>query len=191
MFFAPFSRSNSPSTVRLAILLIMLFPGPMIGLGDEALPRGHYRLTGVKVVPIERSKVDGKTSDAESDKLTHWIRFDIHGNFDRVPGTEKLPFTILNRPDATKSRLTLDKPIKFQGKMVPAGTNLLKFKKFNGRQFNVMMPDPFPFAIHSVRIQSGFQIPADTYTVTFEWLTATGELVSDVVTVHIDVKLKD
>ena len=158
-------------------------------LADEALPRGHVRITGVEVKAIDRVKEDGKINDRESAKLTHWIRFDVHPKFEPVPGTAALPHKIIDPVVAAESRMTLDKPVKFGGKDVPAGTNLLDFKKFDGSFFNVSMPDLFPFAIHSARIQSGFEIPADTYVVTFEWKTAGGEIFSDKVRVEIDVEL--
>lgn len=156
---------------------------------DEPLPRGHFKLTGVKVVPVERTKVDGKINDHESDKLTYWIRFDVHPKFELVKGTETLPWMIVNPTVGAKSRLSFDKPVKFKGKEVPAGANLLEYKKFDGSFFNVHMPDPFPLAIHSARIMRDFEIPADTYVVQFEWTTKDGDAISDSVKVHIDVDL--
>ena len=100
-----------------------------------------------------------------------------------------MPFKVLNPAVGSKSRLTLDKPIKFKGEDVPAGTNLLKYKKFDGSFFNVSMPDLFPLAIHSARIHSGFELPPDDYAVKFEWTTKAGETFSDTVNVHIDVDL--
>lgn len=40
-----------------------------------------------------------------------------------------------------------------------------------------------------MRINQDFEIPTDTYTVTFEWITFEGEVISDQVTVFIDVVL--
>jgi len=157
---------------------------------DERLPGGHYILKSVDVKAIERTKKGGKTNDHESEKLTHWIRFDIHPKFELLKGTAELEFKMVNRADDTRSRLTFDKPIKFEGETVPAGTNLLDYKKFDGSFFNVHMPAPFPFAIHSATIKSGFEIPADKYAVKFEWTTKEGTVFSDTVDVFIDVKLK-
>ena len=154
---------------------------------DEPLPGGHYRLLAVKVVPIERTQKAGVANDHESDRLTHWVRFDIHPKFELSKGTKDLPFKLLNPAITAKSELTFDKPIRFKGMELPAGFNLLKHQKFDGSFFNVSMPDPTVFAIHSVRIHSDFVIPADTYTVSFKWKTKEGTVFSDRVKVRIDV----
>ena len=91
---------------------------------DEPLPGGHYRLLAVKVVPIERTQKAGVTNDHESDRLTHWVRFDIHPKFEWLKGTKHLPFKLLNPAITAKSELTLDKPIRFKGMELPAGFNL-------------------------------------------------------------------
>jgi len=39
-------------------------------------------------------------------------------------------------------------------------------------------------------ISEDFEIPPDTYTVSFDWTTAGGEVISDKVKVGIDVDLK-
>jgi hypothetical protein len=190
MVLEDLSRVTAQIVAALAIAFATLFGPPTIGLADEPLPTGHYKFTGVKVVAIDRTKINGKTSDKESDKLTHWIRFDVRAQFERTKGTEKLPFKILNPTDRTKSRLTLDKAVKFQGKDIPVCANLLKYKKFDGRRFTIAAPDLTPLAIGSVRITSGFEIPADTYVATFEWTTSDGQIISDKVKVHIDVDLE-
>lgn len=105
------------------------------------------------------------------------------------PAELALSITVTNPTVASKTKLTLDKPVKFKGKVVPAGTNLLEFKKFDGSFFNVHVPELTPLAIHSATIKSGFEIPADTYVVKLEWSTAKGETFSDAVKVFIDVDL--
>jgi len=169
-------------------LLATCFSAPMLQ-ADEPLPGGHFTLTGVEVVPIDRTIRNGKTIDARSDKLTHWIRFDVTPKYSVAKGSETKNFQILNPTLSAKSSMTLDKPIRFQGKRVPAGTNLLSFKKFDGSELNVHMPDLFPLAIHSATIVRDFEIPADTYKVTFRWQTKSGQVISDTVKVWIDVKL--
>jgi hypothetical protein len=156
---------------------------------DEPLPGGHYTFQAVTVVPINRTTKNGKTVDAKSDKLTHWIRFDVLPKYAVAKGSGAKPFKILNPSITTKSSLTLNKPITFKGKQVPAGTNLLKFRKFDGSRFNIHMPDLFPLAVHSVTITRDFEIPAGSYDVTFKWTTASGQVFSDKVRVFIDVEL--
>jgi hypothetical protein len=153
--------------------------------GDEPLPKGHYLLKSVKVVPIDRTE----KGDEKSDRLTHWIRFDIETEREVVKGTEGQPFKIVNPAIAAKSSLTFDKPVKFKGEEVPAGTNLLKYKQFDGSNFNVHLPDPHPLATGSAVITRDFQIPADTYAVKFAWTTTKGEVFEQTVKVAIDVDL--
>lgn len=185
------SRATAQFFVAFVIVVVGAFATPISCGSDQPLPKGNYAITGVKVAAIDRTRVDGKTFDNESTKLTHWIRFDVRTKSERLSGTEKLPFEILNPIDDSKTSLTLDKPIKFQGKNVPAGANLLKYKKFDGARYNVSMPTLSPLAIRSVRIQSDFLIPADTYAVTFKWVTAKGKVFSGKVKVHIDVNLNE
>ena len=173
--------------VATASLLVVYMATVRPADGDEPLPCGHFRLQGVKVVPIDRTKKDGITRDQKSKRLTHWVRFDIHPKFEVLKGTETLPFKLMNPSVGAKSELTLDKPVRFKDMDVPAGVNLLKYRKFDGSFFNVSMPDLFVFAIHSVRIHSDFEIPADTYTVSFKWKTKDGTVFSDSVKVLIDV----
>jgi len=143
----------------------------------------------VDMIAINRVKKDGKTIDEVSDKLTYWIRFDIRTQSKRVVGTEKKPYKVINPTNREKSRLALDKAIKLNGKEVPAGTNLLDYQTFDGKRYNVSMPDLSPLSVRSVRINHDFEIPADNYTVTFEWTTVDGQVFSDQVEVYIDVVL--
>jgi hypothetical protein len=177
-------RQLACSLAAVALLVACCTP---YSHADEPLPKGHYQLTGVKVVPIDRTE----KGDEKSDRLTHWIRFDIQAQKELVKGTEAQPFKILNPAVTAKSSLTFDKPIKFKGEEVPAGTNLLKYKKFDGSFFNVHLPDPHPLAISSATITRDFQIPADAYTVKFAWTTAKGEVFAETVKVSIDVDLAD
>ena len=173
--------------VTWGIVALALWPSAQ---ADEPLPSGHFTFNSVEVVPINRVTKNGKTVDAKSDRLTHWIRFDVLPKYTVAKGSESKPFKLLDPTITAKSSLTLDKPVTFQGKRVPAGTNLLKFRKFDGSRFNILMPDLFPLAVHSVTITSDFEIPADTYHVTFQWTTASGQVLSDKVKVFIDVDLE-
>src|SRR5689334_5200734 len=107
-------------------LLIFVLAAPVAA--KDKLPDGHYKLTGAKVVPVERTE----KGDEKSDRLTKAIRFDIEPQYEIVKGTESQPFKIVNPTVSAKSSLTLDKPVKFKGEEVAAGTNLLKYKKFDG-----------------------------------------------------------
>ena len=169
------------SALAVAGLLIAFCPAATNG--DEPLPKGHYKLLGAKIISIDRTE----KGDVKSDRLTHQIRFDIEPRYEIVKGTEAQPFKILNPTVGTKSSLTLDKPITFKGEIVPAGTNLLKHKKFDGAFFNVHLPDLFPSAINSAIIRRDFVFPADTYTVKFAWTTEAGAVLSETVKVHIDI----
>jgi hypothetical protein len=167
----------------LAAMWVALLPAA--SYGDESLPKGHYTLTGAKVTPIDKTE----RGDVKSERLTHGIRFDIQTTYVLVKGTEAEPFEILNPTVESKSSLTLDKPVTFKGENVPAGTNLLNYKKFDGSFMNVHMPDLFPFAIHSATIMKDFKLPADHYVVTFKWTTKQGGIISDTAKVYIDVDL--
>ena len=169
-------------------LIGSIFP-PSTCRADDPLPGGHYTFQSVTVVPINRITKEGKTLDAKSEKLTHGIRFDVLPKYTVAKGSKPEPFKILNPTVTDKSSLTLDKPIHFKGKRVPAGTNLLKFQKFDGSRFNIHMPDLFPLAVHSVTIVRDFEIPTGTYHVTFKWTTTSGQVLSDKVKVLIDVKV--
>ncbi|MGD7654299.1 MAG: hypothetical protein ACQCXQ_13855 [Verrucomicrobiales bacterium] len=171
--------------LALAAAVITLTPATTTA---DQMPTGHYTLTGVEVVPIERSIVDGKVNDHKSDTLTHWIRFDVRTRFTRPEGTKTKPFKITNPLDPTKTSLTVDKEIRFKNKLVPAGTNLLKFQQFNGRTMNISMSPLSPLAIQSVRIRDDFFFAPDTYTLTFQWVTKDGKTISDTVKVRIDIQ---
>jgi len=166
-----------------------LFSILLLATHADELPRGHFTLTDVEVVPIERSRTpDGKTNDHKSDVLTHWIRFDVKTTFKPVVGTEKKPMMVTNEIDAKKSSVTVDKAVKHNGKEVKAGTNLMTLKKFNGRMFNISMPRLHPFAMGSVTIREGFEFPPDDYKLTFAWQTKSGQTFSEEVKVRIDLK---
>ena len=166
----------------LALLILLV---PIALQADEKRPPGHYKLTGVKVVPIERTE----KGDEKSDKLTHSIRFDVQTQYEIVKETESQPFNIVNPTVGAKTSLTLDKPVKFKGEEVAAGTNLLKYKKFDGSFFNVHVPELFPLAIGNAVIKQDFEIPADTYAAKFTWTTDGGETFSQTVKVYIAVDL--
>ena len=154
---------------------------------DQPLPLFTFTLTGVKVTAVDRKKTDdGKVSDEVSDTLKHWIRFDVKPSFDKKASQS---FSIEDPVDKFETKMTFDKPIKFEGEEVPAGTNLLKFKKFNGKSYNISAPGLIPGGTRSVRIKRGFEIPADDYEVNFEWTTESGKKFSSKVKVNIDVKL--
>jgi len=157
---------------------------------DDQLPRGHFTLTGVEVVPIDRSVVDEKVNDHKSNTLTHWIRFDVHAKFTVLDDTKAKPFKITNPTEMSKCSLTVNKPIRFKGKEVPAGANLLKHQQFDGSFLNVSMTALSPQAVHSIRIREDFTFPPDTYTLRFQWETSDGEKFTDTVTVRISVESK-
>lgn len=142
--------------MRSFIIVATIFAlAPAISLADQPLPGGTFTLTGVEVKPIERTRTDdGKINDKVSDKLTYWIRFDVHPTY---TVKQSPSFSITNPTVVNKTKLTLDKPVKFKGKVVPAGANLLEFKKFDGSFFNVHVPKLTPLAIHSAAIKSGFE----------------------------------
>lgn len=155
---------------------------------DEPGPKGEYSLKSVKVVAVNRTKTpEGKTVDKISNKLTHSIRFDVFPKFEKVKGSEKKAFKVLD--PVTEMSLKLDKAIAINGKAIPAGTNLLKYKKFDGKSFNVSMNKLHPLSIGSVRIKRDFEIPNDVYNVTFGWKTKSGKTLSQEVQVTIDVEL--
>lgn len=181
--------SSILSRFSLLIIFVFLLCLPCISRADEPMPKGHYELTGVEVVAINRVKRDGKTIDEPSDKLTYWIRFDIKTKSQKVVDSEDKPYKVLNPTVREKTKLTLDKPIKINGKDIPAGTNLLKYQVFDGKRLNVSMSQLSPLTTGSVRILYDFAIPADTYTVTFEWETEFGQKFTNQVKVHIDVAL--
>lgn len=175
--------------MKTLILLsaLVLLCGSLTPLhADEPLPGGHFTMTDLTVTPIDRTRTpEGRTNDAKSDTLTHWIRFDVKGAFERKPGAG---FKITNAIDASKNRVTVDKDIKLGDKKIAAGTNLMTFKKFNKSFFNISMPTPNPLAIGSITIRKPFEFPPDDYTFTFQWQSKTGEKFTKEVKVRIDLK---
>lgn len=177
--------SKSVTKILLGFSLVVL---PLLNINADEMPRGHFTLTGVEVRPIERSVVDGKVNDHVSHTLTHGIRFDVRPIFVMLDGTETKPFLITNPTGIWKCSLTLDKPIHYYGKEVPAGTNLMDFQRFDGSRYNVSMPPLNPLVINSIRISDGFTFVPDTYTLRFDWRTEEHTTFSDSVTVRIDLK---
>jgi len=177
--------SKSVLNVILGCSLAVL---PLLNIIADEIPRGHYTLTGAQVFPIERSVKDGVVNDHVSDILTHWIRFDVHAKFVIVDGTETMPFQITNPTDRSKCRLTVDKPIYYYGEKVPAGTNLMKYQRFDGTRYNVSMPPLNPLVINSIRISDGFTFAPGTYRLCFSWGTEDHTTFSDSVAVHIDLE---
>ena len=152
----------------------------------QQVPKGHFLLTGVEVDPINRTKTaDGKTADAKSDMLNHSLRFDVRAVADLVDGTKDLGYKILNPTE--KMSMTVDKPIKFRGKAVPAGTNLLNYKEFDGRKFTIKMRALNANSHGSIRLTDDFFFPPDNYDIKFEWTTADGDVISKDVSVMINI----
>jgi len=167
------------------LLSVFLFASMSLNT-DEPLPGGQFMLTDVKVQPIERTRLpNGKINDHVSDILTHWIRFDVHPKFERK---EAAGFQIADPVVSAKQSVTLDKAIRHKGKPVAAGTNLMSLKKFNGRTFNISMPNLNPFAIGSIRLSDDFEFPPDTYTFTFGWETKSGRKIAKEVKVKVDLE---
>lgn len=187
----PHNKTRAPFRYLYVILILSCMAVTFLpsSHADEALPRGHFEITDIEVIAINRVKKDGKTHDEKSDKLTHWIRFDVRTKTIVAVDSEDKPYKVLNPTDSTKTKLSFDKPIKRDGKEIAAGTNLLEHQVVVDGKPNLVMRDLSPLSIQSVRIYSGFEIPADTYTVTFEWTTIYGQTFSDEVKVYIDVKL--
>ena len=155
-------------------------------LAADQVPRGHFRLTGVQVDPINRTRTaDGKTNDAKSDTLTHSLRFDTRTISESVDGTNDLPYMVLN--PTVKMSMTVDKVIKFRGKDVPIGTNLLDYKEFNGRKFTINMRALNATSYGSVRLSNDFVFPPDNYKIKFEWTTDQGEVLASDVSVSINI----
>lgn len=176
--------SKSVSNVLLGLALLVL---PLLNISADEMPRGHYTLTGVEVLPIERSVVGDKVSDHVSDRLTHWIRFDVSPKFEMLDGTETKPFMITNPTERSKCSLTVDKPIRYYGEVVLAGTNLMDFQRFDGSRYNISMPPLNPLGIQSIRIGDGFTFAPDIYRLRFNWGTEDETTFSDSVAVRIDL----
>ena len=171
------------------VLTATLLTSPISpALADEAPPSGLYTLTGVSVNAIERTITDGKASGRQSDTLTHWIRFDLTTESSRKEGSEQKLFQVTNPIDMSKCSLTVDKPIKLGEEEIPAKTNLMKYRKFDGRTFNIRMPSLHPLVVNSIYLTDDFHFTPDTYTFTFEWHTADEKKLSDTVEVKIDLR---
>ena len=181
---------NPITSMRPVFLLILLFSLSSSLRADAPLPPGHFTLTGVDVVPIDRSVADGKVNDHRSNTLTHWIRFDVRTKFEVLDGTKTKPFKITNPTERSKCSLIVDKPVQFKGKEVPAGTNLLKHQQFDGSFLNVSMSPLSPLVVNQIQIRDDFTFPPDTYTLRFQWETSEGEKFTDTVTVRIDIGSK-
>ena len=80
-----------------------------------------------------RQLTENSEEPRKSARLTQRIQFSVQASYAVVKGTEAMPFKVLNPTVGSKLSLTLDKAIKFKGEEVPAGTNLLKYKKVRRR----------------------------------------------------------
>lgn len=78
-----------------------------------------------------------------------------------------------------KTRFSLDRPVSFKGKTVPANTNLLKFQKFDGAFYNVSVSELAPSAIGGIYIMNDFGFQPGRYTGTVSWQTTRNETFSD------------
>ena len=186
MFNQPCKLNNKLVTLVFALALTLASNS----FANDPLPKGNYIITGVEVVAVDRVPLEnGKVADQESDTLTHWIRFDVKVQSQLIEGTEELPYQLLNPVVMDSCEITFDRPIMFGEQEIEAGTNLLDFKKFDGRTFSISAPRISPLTRSSVRIQSGFKIPRDDYTVSFSWTTEEGQTFSSQVDVLIDVEL--
>jgi len=184
---------TTPIKSVLFVILVVLVSGvghpnfsTQVAMADDPLPKGHYRLTDVEVSAIERTKTaDGKVSYDKSEILTHSLRFDVKTIANRIDGTQDKRFEVLN-PTVSAS-MTVDKPIKFKGKHVPTGTNLVNYEEFNGRNFTIRMRKLTPLAIQSIRLSNDFVFPPGTYNILFEWTTTDGDKISKKVKVAINI----
>ena len=175
-----------PSLFAILTLLVcgIVVPGisTKSAFAFQRVPKGQYRLTGVQVSPINRTRTaDGKVKDAKSDTLTHSLRFDTRAAAELIDGTKDMRFEMLN--PTVEMSMTVDKPIKFKGEVVPAGTNLLAYKEFNGRKFSIRMRPLNPLAAGSIRLTNDFVFPPDSYKIKFAWTTSEGEVISQEVPV--------
>ena len=175
------------STIKSVLhLMFALVLSSQTAMADDPFPKGHYRLMDVDVYPINKTRrADGKINHGKSDTLTHSLRFDVKTIAEKVVGTEQERFKILNPTETMK--MTVDKPIKFKGKVVPIGTNLLDYQEFNGRRFTIHMKPLSPRSFGSIRLTNDFVFPTDTYDINFEWITTDGDLISKKVSVLIDI----
>ena len=191
------NREIAMSPIKSALLVVSVVLGygiaaPIYAIqtpmaGDQQVPQGHFRLTGVQVDPINRTKTaDGKTNDSKSDTLTHSLRFSVRAVADLVDGTKDLPYKVLNPTDAMS--VTVDKPIQFRGKKVPIGTNLLDYKEFDGKKFTINMRPLNATSYGSLRLSNDFVFPPDTYKIKFAWTTSERDVISKDVLVTINIK---
>ena len=172
----------------LALLLCgFAFPSATAFAGDQQVPRGHFRLTGVEVNPINRTRTaDGKVRDDISDTLTHSLRFDFRAVAELIDGTSDSSYELVN--PTTEMSMTVDKPITFKGKTVPIGTNLLDYKETVRGRSTIRMRPLNALASGSIRLTNAFVFPSDSYQIKFKWTTADGEVFSKDVDVVINIK---
>lgn len=90
--------------------------------------------------------------------------------------------TVVNPVVPARTRLTLNRPVIFEGRKIPAGTNLLKIKKQNGARVNgndIYVPALHPFTMQDARIGKGFKFKKGQYIATFSWKLKRGGRISN------------
>jgi hypothetical protein len=171
-------------------ILVITFSYQNFIFARSPLPEnGHILLTGLSSLAPDY----GTSRVGEAAKTT-WdrgrdIRFSAFPKFEKVKGTESLPYQILNPTIPSKARLTLDKPIYFKGSVVSAGTNLLTLQQFDGGEDNVRMDDLNPHTYAFIKIKKDFVFPPSEYQIKFEWFTKRGEVFAETLKVYIDTDL--
>ena len=178
--------------ISMSLLFALSIIASLETYARSELPKGHYILTGVKVTPLRKIVLGAHTTNyIETNRLIQLVLFESQADYVISEGTGKMPYKLLNPTVDSKMSLTMDKDIKFKDQNVPAGTNLLKFQKVDGSYpINITMSRlDAPLGKTAIKINKDFIVPADTYNVTFKWVTSRGDILSDTVKVFIDADL--
>lgn len=87
---------------------------------------------------------------------------------------------VVNPTVLGQTRVTLNRPIKFEGRTIPANTNLLQLKKRNGSRPDIFVPRLQPNALSTIHIGKDFQFLKGQYAAKFSWKAGQGRIEDNV-----------
>ncbi|MDY7015886.1 MAG: hypothetical protein SVX43_20285 [Cyanobacteriota bacterium] len=157
-------------------------------------------MNAVDVRPLDRKQVGEMTHFFHSDTLKGQLVFAVSTYCEvqdrespartstsvAVASDELPPMNLRNSTRFGESSLKFDKPIRVNGETIAAGVNLLDLER---REDYLLFPEAIePFVIHQVHLRPEFfDIPKGDYTLSFEWKTDDGRVLSDTVSVEIAI----
>ena len=156
------------------------------------------RITGVTVSSTDRRNINGTPQLIASDTIRSEVGFWIttHAETEQAaagsPVSSPWPGVIVNPTIASKSWLSVDRPIRHLGVSLPADTNLLSVEairnSFDGSHFDLLFPNLSPFAIVIAKFRPDrFSFERGPHLFRLRWESASGDVFRDSVQVYLDI----